>query len=79
MACTAIFDFRVSKEELKDFFSDCNLPNGLDSIHLIMNREGRASGLGYVELSSDEDLEPAIKLSEQNIGNHNRYAKVYTP
>lgn len=27
--------FRVSKEELKEFFSNCKLANGLDSIHLV--------------------------------------------
>ena len=48
--------FRVSKEELLEFFGDCRIHNNLDGIHLIMNREGRASGLGYVELESEEDI-----------------------
>ena len=68
--------FRVSKEELKEFFSACQLAHGIDSIHLIMNNEGRASGLGYVELAADEDVAPATKLNEQNIAHHNRYAKI---
>ncbi len=68
--------FRVSKEELLEFFSGCKVQNGIDGIHLIMNREGRASGLGYVELSSEEDVETATGLSKQYIGRHNRYANV---
>ena len=68
--------FRVSKEELRDHFSGCQLARGIDGIHIIMNREGRASGLGFVELADDEDVGPACKLSDQNIANYNRYAKV---
>ncbi len=68
--------FRVSKEELLDFFSECTLPNGMDSIHLIMNREGRASGLGFVELGTQDDVNAAEALTKQYIGNHNRYANV---
>ncbi len=68
--------FRVSKEELLEFFADCKLPEGIDSIHLIMNREGRASGLGFVELSSGDDVHVAEALSKQYIGSHNRYANV---
>ncbi len=68
--------FRVSKEELLEFFADCKLPQGVDSIHLIMNREGRASGLGFVEVCSLDDVHVAEALSKQYIGNHNRYANV---
>lgn len=52
--------FRVTKEELLDFFNDSQIHNGLDGIHLIMNKEGRASGLGYVELETQEDVGPAL-------------------
>ncbi len=68
--------FRVSKEELLDFFGGCKLPEGLESIHLILNREGRASGLGFVEVCSMDDVAAAEALSRQYIGNHNRYANV---
>ena len=68
--------FRVTKEELEEFFCDCTLPRGLDSIHIILNREGRASGLGYVELTSSEDVDKACRLSRQYIGRHNRYANI---
>lgn len=68
--------FRVSKEELLDFFSECKIYNELDGIHLIMNREGRASGLGYVELESKDDVSAALDKDQKNIGNHNRYAKI---
>lgn len=68
--------FRVSKEELKEFFGDCDMPNGLDSVHLIMNPDGRASGVGYVEFSAASDLETALKLDGQDIASYRRYAKV---
>lgn len=68
--------FRVSKEELKDFFRDCRLNDDLNSIHLILNNEGRASGLGFVELATNEDLSEAKHMSDKNIGSYGRYAKV---
>ena len=65
--------FRVTREELLDFFQDCDIHKGIDGVHLIMNRDGRASGMGYVELQSGEDVENALKMSQKNIGRHNRY------
>ena len=64
--------FRVTSEELLDFFEDCDVHKGIEGIHLIMNRDGRASGMGYVELQSGEDVENAVKKSQKNIGRHNR-------
>lgn len=64
--------FRVTREELLDHFEDCDINKGIDGIHLIMNRDGRASGMGYVELQSGEDVENATKKSQKNIGRHNR-------
>lgn len=42
----------------------------------ILNRDGRASGIGYVELASEDDLEPAKNMNEKNIANYSRYARV---
>ncbi len=42
--------FRVTREELVDFFAECSVDKGVDGVHLIMNRDGRASGMGYVEM-----------------------------
>ena len=42
-----------------------------------MNRDGRASGLGYVELSSSDDVPLATSMSQKNIGRHNRYANIF--
>ena len=64
--------FRVTREELLDFFEDCDIHKGIDGVHLVMNRDGRASGMGYVELQSGEDVENALKKSQKNIGRHNR-------
>jgi len=69
--------FRVTREELLDHFEDCDINKGIDGIHLIMNRDGRASGMGYVELQSGEDVENATKKSQKNIGRHNRYANIF--
>merc|ERR1712037_223499 len=69
--------FRVTSEELLDFFEDCDVHKGIEGIHLIMNRDGRASGMGYVELQSGEDVENAVKKSQKNIGRHNRYANIF--
>ena len=57
--------FRVTREELLDFFQDCDIHKGIDGVHLIMNRDGRASGMGYVELQSGEDVENALKMSQR--------------
>jgi RNA recognition motif-containing protein len=69
--------FRVTREELVEFFEECHLEKGIEGVHLIMNRDGRASGMGYVELGGSADLANATKLSQKNIGKHSRYANIF--
>jgi len=70
--------FRVTKEELVEHFGECApAKGGADGVHLVLNRDGRASGLGFVELASAEDAASAeTSLNKKDIAGHNRYANV---
>ncbi len=41
---------------------------GADGIHMTYTREGRATGEGYLELTSAEDVERALKKHNQHLG-----------
>lgn len=50
------------------FVEDANILGGADGIHMTYTREGRATGEGYLELTSAEDVERALKKHNQHLG-----------
>ncbi|GLG99799.1 RNA-binding protein fusilli, partial [Gryllus bimaculatus] len=65
----------TSADEIRKFFSDCNIKHGKLGIHMTMSREGRPSGEAYVEMETDEDIERAIKKDRDHMGH--RYIEVF--
>ena len=41
---------------------------GISSVHFTFSREGRPSGEAFVEFMSEEDVEQAVKKSNEHMG-----------
>ncbi|XP_022654217.1 heterogeneous nuclear ribonucleoprotein H2-like isoform X3 [Varroa jacobsoni] len=54
---------------------DVNVSGGKEGVHFTYTRDGRASGEAYVELVAEEDVENALKKSNENMGS--RYIEVF--
>lgn len=50
------------------FLDDCNIKNGTMGVHLVITKEGRPSGVAYLELESQDDMELAYKKDGQYLG-----------
>lgn len=62
--------YATTEDELKGFFSD---QGTVENVTIIMDREtGRSKGFGFVEMSSDEEAQNAIKnLNGKELGGRN--------
>ena len=54
----------ATNEDIKTFLSDVSIKN----IKLIMNDEGRPSGIGVVEVMSEDDVTRAMRHNRQHLG-----------
>ncbi|KAJ8398116.1 hypothetical protein AAFF_G00431930 [Aldrovandia affinis] len=61
--------------ELMDFFSDCRIHDGVNGIHLTLNRSGKPNGQAFIELEHEEDVPKALERHRQYLGP--RYVEVY--
>ncbi|XP_061368617.1 uncharacterized protein LOC133311575 isoform X2 [Gastrolobium bilobum] len=66
--------FSASKNDIMEFFKDYVLSE--DSIHVIMNSEGRPSGEAYVEFESAEDSKAAMEKDRMTLGS--RYIELFS-
>ncbi|XP_038615647.1 G-rich sequence factor 1 [Tachyglossus aculeatus] len=57
------------------FFSDCNIRNGENGIHFLINQDGKRRGDALVEMESEEDVRRALEKHRQYMGQ--RYVEVY--
>lgn len=65
-----------SKDEIVDFFNDCNVKNGTEGVHFVHAHEsGKPSGEAFIELETSEDVDKAKKHTMGYIGT--RYIEVY--
>jgi len=64
-----------SVDEVKRFFSDCQIANGGSNIHFTYTREGRPSGEAFVEMDSEDDVKIAVKKDKDTLGH--RYVEVF--
>lgn len=62
-------------EDLLQFFSECRIRDGVNGIHLTLNRQGKPSGRAFVELEHEEDVSKALEKHRQYLGP--RYVEVY--
>ncbi|CAL4095666.1 unnamed protein product, partial [Meganyctiphanes norvegica] len=65
----------ASVDDIVEFFSEVEILEGRDGVHMTMSREGRPSGEAYVELVSQDDIEEAEKKHKCNMGK--RYIEVF--
>ncbi|KAL9319980.1 hypothetical protein ACSQ67_011819 [Phaseolus vulgaris] len=65
--------FSASKDDIMEFFKDFGLSE--DSIHIVMNSEGRPSGEAYVEFASAEDSKAAMVKDRMTLGS--RYIELF--
>ena len=66
--------FKATADDIDDFFSENDVR--IENVHLLLNRDLRPSGTGFVELSDDSDTKIALQLSGKNIGDTRRYVKI---
>ena len=66
--------FKATPDEIKDFFSESEAK--IENIHLLLNRDMRPSGVGYIELESEGDLKSAQTLDGKCIGDSKRYVRM---
>ena len=66
--------FKVTSDEVKDFFVETEAK--IENIHLLLNRDMRPSGVGYIELESDADFKLALTLDGKCIGDSKRYVRM---
>ncbi len=68
--------YRLSEKELTDFFDDSASVTP-KATHLLLDRKGRPSGVGYVEFDSEKDANAVQEMCDgKNIGSTGRYAKM---
>ena len=66
--------FKVTSDELNDFFTESEAK--ITHTHLLLNRDGRPSGIGYIELDSEADVKLALTLDGKCIGEYKRYVRM---
>ena len=64
--------FTATEEEVQTFFKSIVIPD--ENIRLIKFRDGKGSGLGFVKLRDDEEIERALLMDKNHIGS--RYVEV---
>merc|ERR1719438_756529 len=62
-----------TNEELVEFFAP-EVEVDTENIHMTTNREGRPSGEAYIQVSSKDDVDEAVKKHRKNMGK--RYVEV---
>lgn len=65
--------WNVTIEDIHTFLSNIQVPAG--GVHLMNGSNGRPSGLAYVELSTEDDQQEALRRDKQSIGG--RYIDVF--
>jgi RNA recognition motif-containing protein len=66
--------FKVTEEEIREFFTETEAK--IENLHLLLNRDQRPSGIGFIELESEADLKAALTLDGKCIGDSKRYVRM---
>ncbi|XP_067902729.1 G-rich sequence factor 1-like [Heterodontus francisci] len=64
-----------SAEDVLEFFSDCDVVNGVKGVHFLCSRGGKPSGEAIIELKSAEDIKKALEKDRKYMGQ--RYIEVF--
>ncbi|CAI9563725.1 unnamed protein product [Staurois parvus] len=62
-------------EDVLNFFSECNVCNGIDGVHFIFNRDGKPRGDAIIEFETADDLMKALEQHKKYMGQ--RYVEVF--
>lgn len=62
-------------EDVLNFFSECNICNGIDGVHFIFNRDGKPRGEAVIEFETEDDLTKALEQHKNFMGQ--RYVEVF--
>ncbi|KAG5841123.1 hypothetical protein ANANG_G00196250 [Anguilla anguilla] len=62
-------------EDLLKFFSECQIRDGVNGIHLTVNKQGKQNGQAFIELEQEVDVLKALEKHRQYMGS--RYVEVY--
>eukprot|EP00066_Takifugu_rubripes_P024971 XP_011614237.1 PREDICTED: G-rich sequence factor 1 isoform X2 [Takifugu rubripes] len=62
-------------QDLLKFFSDCRIRDGVKGIHFTLNKMGRPTGIAFIEMEDEEDVNKALEKHRQYLGP--RYVEVY--
>ncbi|KAM5194595.1 G-rich sequence factor 1 [Mantella aurantiaca] len=62
-------------EDVLNFFSECNVCNGIDGVHFIFNRDGKPRGDAIIEFETADDLTKALEQHKKYMGQ--RYVEVF--
>lgn len=62
-------------EDLLNFFSECQICDGVNGIHMTLNSQGKPSGQAFIELEQEVDVLKALEKHRQYMGS--RYVEVY--
>jgi len=68
--------YQLSASATKRWFND-NGVGGNTEVYLIINRDSRPSGMGFAVFETEEDVEVAMGLDGECIGDSSRYVKFY--
>ena len=66
--------FKVTEDEIRDFLTETEAK--IEKIHLLLNRDQRPSGIGFIEFESEADLKSAIVNDGKCIGDSKRYVRM---
>ncbi|XP_026199196.1 G-rich sequence factor 1 [Anabas testudineus] len=69
------FSWSCTAQDLLQFFSDCRIRDGVNGIHLTVDRLGRPMGRAFIEMEAEEDVGKALEKHRQYLGQ--RYVEVY--
>ncbi|GAA6233557.1 G-rich sequence factor 1 [Lates japonicus] len=64
-----------SADDLLQFFSECRICDGVNGIHLTVDKMGRPSGQAFIEMEHEEDVGKALEKHRQYLGP--RYVEVF--
>lgn len=62
-------------EDVLNFFSECNVSNGIDGVHFIFNRDGKPRGDAIIQFETADDLSKALEQHKKYMGQ--RYVEVF--
>lgn len=69
------FPWSCSAQDLLQFFSECRIRNGVQGIHLTVDRLGRPTGRAFIEMEHEVDVSKALEKHRQYLGP--RYVEVF--